>query len=386
MNMDKQYYTQVKEENQEIDKKIEEIQKKCIEYLKEYPCIQRKRVVKEERYLLTAMIRYIFCKLSFQRLSDLMAQKHGIVMSDTAWKKQFKKCAGWFLKIAKEVFSEEVSQQPNGRTILNYAKVYAVDATELPQEGKTNTNIRIHTSYSLTRNCVSETVLSDNHTAENVSCFSLEKGALYVTDRGYGRTTQFTALLDAGADFIIRITPSHVKLYTDKNCKVRVNFASLLKNSSDKCFSRCFWFRTRGKKVYPLRITASKIPDERIEAAEKRVHSKAIKSQCKLSENTILFSHWIILASSLPTAIKGRDLLYVYQLRWQIELFFKRCKSLLEFHKLRKSSTEYLFAAASDFLAVVYLVSSLAIQISYFLSFPSLFHSFSLALHSLFFA
>ena len=89
--MDKQYYTQVKEENQEIDKKIEEIQKKCIEYLKEYPCIQRKRVVKEERYLLTAMIRYIFCKLSFQRLSDLMAQKHGIVMSDTARKKQFKK-------------------------------------------------------------------------------------------------------------------------------------------------------------------------------------------------------------------------------------------------------------------------------------------------------
>ena len=159
MNMDKQYYTQVREENQGIDKKIEEIQKKCIEYLKKYPCIQRKRVVKEEQYLLTAMIRYIFGKLSFRRLSDFMAQKHGIVMSDTAWKKQFKKCAGWFLKIAKEVFSEEVSQQPNGRTILNYAKVYAIDATELPQEGKTNTNIRIHTSYSLTRNCVSETVL-----------------------------------------------------------------------------------------------------------------------------------------------------------------------------------------------------------------------------------
>ena len=386
MNMDKQYYTQVREENQGIDKKIEEIQKKCIEYLKKYPCIQRKRVVKEEQYLLTAMIRYIFGKLSFRRLSDFMAQKHGIVMSDTAWKKQFKKCAGWFLKIAKEVFSEEVSQQPNGRTILNYAKVYAIDATELPQEGKTNTNIRIHTAYSLTRNCVSETVLSDNHTAEKVSHFSIEKGALYVTDRGYGRTTQFAALMDAGADFIIRITPSHVKLYTDETCNVRVDFASLLKNSSDKCFSRCFWFRTRGKKVYPLRITVSKIPDERIEAAEKRVRSKAVKSQRKLSENTILFSHWILLASSLPTAIKGRDLLHVYQLRWQIELFFKRCKSLLEFHKLRKSSTEYLFAAASDFLAVVYLVSSLAIQISYFLSFPSLFHSFSLALHSLFFA
>ena len=52
MNMDKQYYTQVREGNQEIEKKIDEIQKKCIEYLKEYPCIQRKRVVKEELYFL----------------------------------------------------------------------------------------------------------------------------------------------------------------------------------------------------------------------------------------------------------------------------------------------------------------------------------------------
>lgn len=385
MNMDKLYYTQNRRENQEIEEKIMEIQDKCIEQLKCSPCILRKRILKDERYLLIAMIRYILCKLSFQRLSDFMAQNYGIVMSDTAWKKQFKKGALWFLQITKKLFDEEIRSHPNSRTILNYAKVYAVDATEIPQEGQKNTNIRIHTTYSLTQNCVSETVISDNHTAESILHATLEEGALYLADRGYGRTTQFAALLDAGADFIIRISPANIKLYTDKACTNRVDFSSLLSEPAAERLSLHCWFRFR-KKVYPLRIAASRIPEEQTEAAEKRVRAKASKAQRKIAETTILFSRWVVLASSLPTAIKGRDIFHVYRLRWQIELFFKRCKSLMNFHKLRKSTSEYLFAMTSDFLAVVYLVSLLTLRFPELFPLTSLFDSFSLALFSLFFA
>ena len=383
--MDKLYYTQTGRENQEIEERIIEIQKKCIEQLKGSPCIQRKRILTDEHHLLIAMIRYIFCKLSFQRLSDFMARNYGIVMSDTAWKKQFKKCAVWFLQIAKNLFSEELSRHPNGKTILNYAKVYAVDATEIPQEGQKNTNIRIHTTYSLTQNCVTETVISDNHTAESILHTTLEEGSLYLADRGYGRATQFAALLETGADFIIRIAPTNIRLYTDETCRNRVEFSVLLSGTAAERLSLHCWFRVR-KKVYPLRITASRIPEEQTEAAEKRVRAKASKSGRKILETTILFSRWVVLASSLPTAIKGRDLFHVYRLRWQVELFFKRCKSLLNFHKLRKSNSDYLFAVASDFLAIVYLVSSLVSRFSELFSLTSLFDSFSLALFSLFFA
>lgn len=378
MNMDKHYYIQNRRENQEFEEKIREIQDKCIAQLKCSPCIQRKRILRDERHLLIAIIRYMLYGLSFRRLSDFMAYHYGIVMSDTAWKKQFKKGAAWFLAIAGNLLDEEICKHPNCRTVLHYAKVYAVDSTEIPQQGQKNTNIRLHTAYSLTQNCVSEAVISDQHTAESILHATLEKGALYLADRGYGKTTQFAALLEAGADFIIRISPANVKLYTDKACTSRMDFSSLLAGSAADRLSLHCWFQYR-KKVYPLRIAASRIPEEKAKAAEKRVRAKASRAQRKIAETTILFSHWVVLASSLPTAIKGRDIFHIYRLRWQIELFFKRCKSLMHFHKLRKSTSEYLFAMTSGFLAVVYLVSCLSLQ------FPltSLFDSFSLAISSL---
>ena len=200
---------------------------------------------------------------------------------------------------------------------------------------------------------------------------------LFRSDRGYGRATQFAALLEAGADFIIRIAPTNIRLYTDETCRNRVEFSALLSGSAAERLSLHCWFRVR-KKVYPLRITASRIPEEQTEAAEKRVRAKASKSGRKILVTTILFCRWVVLASSLPTAIRGRDLFHVYRLRWQVELFFKRCKSLLNFHKLRKSNSDYLFAVASDFLAIVYLVSSLVLRFSELFSLTSLLIRFLL--------
>ena len=48
---------------------------------------------------------------------------------------------------------------------------------------------------------------------------------------------------------------------------------------------------------------------------------------------TILFSKWLIVVSTVAESVADREILATYRQRWQIELLFKRCKTLLGLKK-----------------------------------------------------
>ena len=95
-NMDKLNYTLKGKEIQEIKEKIREIKRQVTKLIEKNSILRRKRIVKKHSTLVQAAILYMVEKLSFQRLSDIMAVKYGISMSDTAWKKQITKIAPVF--------------------------------------------------------------------------------------------------------------------------------------------------------------------------------------------------------------------------------------------------------------------------------------------------
>ncbi|MBQ8401431.1 MAG: hypothetical protein IJX14_05830, partial [Clostridia bacterium] len=61
----------------------------------------------------------------------------------------------------------------------------------------------------------------------------------------------------------------------------------------------------------------------------------------------------------LPAAITDEDIIFSYRKRWQIELHFKRSKSLLRFHSLRRCGTVYAYNIVMAWVAVSALVYSL---------------------------
>ncbi len=62
----------------------------------------------------------------------------------------------------------------------------------------------------------------------------------------------------------------------------------------------------------------------------------ASRKQTKPDERSMVAAEFLILATSLPqTDFPAPGVLAVYRLRWQIELAFKRLKSLLNIDKLR---------------------------------------------------
>jgi len=373
--MDKQNYTLRELEKQVLKKDCALLKGKLTKELEER-ILRRKRVLKSIDLLIKAIFLYFTEQLSFQRLSDTMACLYDVVMSDTAWRKQMLKAAPILMEwvLAQEGIAD--TKEPDD-TVLGCTAAYAIDATDLPVQGGDATSRRVHTMFSLREGRCVYTEVTDRHGGESLTRFPLRPGALYFADRAYGRTPQLAYAMEQKAHVVIRISPHLVAFYTAPDCRKKLSFPSLLNGET---FSTTAYFKSN-KKLYQIRLLGAKLPEEKRAAAEKRLRQRASRKQCTLAESTIKYAEWVILATTLPDLLSDAEILGAYHLRWQIELHFKRVKSLLNFHKLRRSCDAYKNGIVSLWRALSFLISFLQLRLLRLTNFSiSDFNAFSLAM------
>ena len=352
--MDKLNYTLKGKEIQEIKEKIREIKRQVTKLIEKNSILRRKRIVKKHSTLVQAAILYMVEKLSFQRLSDIMAVKYGISMSDTAWKKQITKIAPVFYEVMMTYLSSR--KETENDKVLGYSS-YAIDATDISLEGKKGTVLRAHTVYGLSKKMYFKAHIADIHTGESVKLHEVKANSLYFADRAYGKTPQLEYMLTHNSDFVFRFSPSQVRFFKDIDCNEKIDFKTYLTNSETVSSVDCF-FKGR-KQVLKIRAIISPIPKDKAEDAAIKAKKKSVKKQNNLSEATLIYAKWLFLATSLPDTIPPEQIISAYRKRWQIELHFKRSKSLLRFHRLRHCSYNYAFSIVSIWLAVTAFVYSL---------------------------
>ena len=73
-----------------------------------------------------------------------------------------------------------------------------------------------------------------------------------------------------------------------------------------------------------------------VEQAIKKLKEKANKNQRNIKPQTLEFAKYIIIFTTLPENFSANAVLEWYRVRWQIELVFKRLKSLTGFGHLPK--------------------------------------------------
>lgn len=64
------------------------------------------------------------------------------------------------------------------------------------------------------------------------------------------------------------------------------------------------------------------------------------KKQMKLSDETVFTHNYMFVITSLPAEISAAEILSCYRLRWQVELVFKRLKSLLQLGSIPTKTEE----------------------------------------------
>jgi len=213
------------------------------------------------------------------------------------------------------------------------------DSTSLSGPASEGTDWRIHGVFDLARGGFSALQITDQHGAEALDRGEPLAGEIRIADRGYANAQAWQRFCDAAsgqADFIVRMRWNTVRL-SDAHGKPfdLIGWLQSLTTASE-IHEKTVWVQSHRRHTpRPIRLIARRKPPEAIEAAHKQIRQQASRKQSVPDPRSFIAAEFLILATSLSQDdFPAAEVLVAYRLRWQIELAFKRLKSLINIDRL----------------------------------------------------
>lgn len=154
---------------------------------------------------------------------------------------------------------------------------------------------------------------------------NIKKDGLYLQDLGYFNIETFASIQSKDAYFVSRYLPQ-TKLYDEENQSI--DLLTLLRKSGT-IFSQEVWLYKKKKNIkIPVRLVASRLQEKEYEKRLRTINAAAKKKGRTPSQEILELAKWSIFITNVSKSILNDEEVYLmYSLRWQIELFFKLCKS-----------------------------------------------------------
>jgi len=227
------------------------------------------------------------------------------------------------------------------KSVHNNVQMRVVDGTVVKEPGKTGSEWRVHYSIrlpDLSCDYFKLTATKGTLTGESFKQYPVKQGECIIGDRAYSTVQGIAYLESKKAYSLVRVNTGALPLF---NLNEESKF-DLLKTilelqeefSTKECSVR---LKVDENSWINGRLCIIRKSKTAIELALKKLKREASKRQSELKPATIEFAKYIILFTTLPmNEFSTHDVLEWYRLRWQIELVFKRLKSLTAFGHLPK--------------------------------------------------
>jgi len=206
----------------------------------------------------------------------------------------------------------------------------AVDATVVCGPGAVGTDARIHTKLRLADVSLSSVEVTDETGGESLCRFMWEPGELAVGDRAYFTPRGIQHVLDAGAEVLVRYRLEGVEL-----CDQSGDVLNVLDAVEHLAVGEACDLDVKAKlpdRSVPARLVAYRLPDDAVERARERLRrEKGSDLSARVFESA---KYVLLFTTAARSRLDAERCLQGYRLRWQIELQFKRWKSLCGFDLL----------------------------------------------------
>src|SRR5580692_10934309 len=301
----------------------------------------RAREIKDAETLLRLALAYCGLGMSL-RETCAWAEAGGIVsLSDPSLLERLCKAAPWLGDMVAALIAEQ-AKVPAGRW-AGY-RLRAVDGTSICRPGADRTTWRLHVGYDLATGQVDQLELTDGHGAENLQRLTYRPGDIVLADRYYARPRDLRPVIEAGADFIVRTGWNSLRLL-QVNGEPFDLFAALAAQTEQEgeVKVRIHEGTTQAPPLAPLilRLVIRRKDPEQAETERQRLLKDAKKRGKQPDPRSLEAAKYILLLTSLPAdAFPPADILTLYRFRWQIELAFKRFKSLAGLDQLPAKKPE----------------------------------------------
>ena len=204
------------------------------------------------------------------------------------------------------------------------------DATTVQRPGSKGTTARVHYALRLADLTPRHIEVTDEHGGETARRFRAQEGELWLLDRGYANPPGVSAIRKPGAHIIVRHNRGTLPVY-DKN-ENPLDVAALLRSTTDRTIAHQRHAVVHfGDERIPGRICWLRIPEGKVEKARQRAKREA-EGLC--DEETLYTAEFVVVFTTVLHELSAAQLLELYRARWQIELEFKRSKSIRELDRL----------------------------------------------------
>lgn len=292
----------------------------------------RPRGVKSATDLLRLAMLYGPGGHSLRVCAAMAAAQSMAEVSDVALLKRFRASADWLEALCGEAIqrlSARLSVCATGRPVR------LVDGSRL--EGPGQRCWRLHLCYDVNGSRPVQAAITTMAEGERIDRFDTEAGEVLLADRAYPQPDGLARVRSAGGDVLVRLTWNSLRLVDADNAPLDWMALFEAANTQGVIDRPVRLTKARGAFApLDLRLVVLKKPPEAAAKAREAARKASRKDQRRrIDPRTLAAADHLILLTSLPPEELAADKIgALYRMRWQIELAFKRLKSLLHIDRL----------------------------------------------------
>jgi hypothetical protein len=311
--------------------------------------------------LLRFILLHVGADLPLRQTVATIAKNGGPHVSQV-WLHQKMRRARPYLAVLVERLAGDMSRTATPERWAGY-EVVTLDGSTVSGPGAEGADARMHAALRLHDLRVCEVHVTTAEEGETLRRFNWQNEQLIIVDRGYANPPGITWAVDHGADVLVRLNRGALPLLNDEGKRIDV-LAWCRFIPGHRATERSVYISHKGPKGEGRRrklrgrLVALRLPPKEALEAVQRVNKEF---GTDTTDEQLEAARYVILFTTAPaTRLSAARCLEAYRLRWQVELLWKRWKSLCNFDKLPNYRDDTIVAWLTAKVLLALLLDSIS--------------------------
>ena len=308
---------------------LQELPEDMQQMARDFKAFSRARKIKSPTQLFRVVLLYSGLDKTLREVAGTLSLLEERI-TDSSVAERLVACRPWVKALLEEMLPVEL------KTCLpSQLRFVVIDGSNIQAPGAKGTHYRLHISLDMVSLEFIQIIITDKHTGESLKNFTLGKGDVAVSDRGYCHAQAIAETVDKGAEVVVRLNVHNLPLFHRDGSAI--DWMKLLKGQyTETVRSLPVVIGSKGENRVLGYVHAYRLPKDKAEAARRACRKRNTKKRRTPKKTTLYLAGWVLILTTIdPQVLSSEAIVELYRLRWQVELAIKRFKSLLDADKLR---------------------------------------------------
>jgi len=307
---------------------LQDLPPETAQMAREFKAFVRAKKVKTPEQLLRVVFLYCGLDKSLREVAGTFTALYEAI-TDQAVAERLRACGPWVHAMLRRMLPLSPGDTlPAGRRFV------VIDASSIQAPGATGTDHRLHIAMDLLSLQFVEVLVTDVHTGETLKHFTLRRGDVAVTDRGYAQCQGMHAAVTQGADLIVRLNPFSVVLSDALEAPLDLCVTLKRQHMETLRTLAVTLCAAGGQQAVRGWVHAYRLNAEQANRARQKCRQGHKKGTPQAE--SLFLAGWVLVFTTLaPAVLSPQTIMALYRCRWQVEIAIKRWKSVLAVDALR---------------------------------------------------